>query len=45
MTSSKIGDNRVVHSLGRETVYMYNLWVFMSDEASDGIKVALRSVD
>jgi hypothetical protein len=37
MATSKIGDNRVIHSQGREIIY--NVWTFMSDEARDSIKI------
>jgi hypothetical protein len=42
MATSKISDNRVIHSQGREIIY--NVWIFMSDEARDGIKNAIKSV-
>jgi hypothetical protein len=42
MATSEIGDNRVIHSQGREI--MYNVWTFMSDKARDGIKIHFKSV-
>jgi hypothetical protein len=42
MATSKIGDNRVIHSQGGEIIY--NVWTFMSDETRDGIKIPLKSV-
>jgi hypothetical protein len=42
MATSEIGDNTVIQSQGRETIY--NVWTFMTDEARDGIKIPLKSV-
>jgi transposase len=42
MATSKIGDNRVIHSQGREIIY--NVWTFVSVEARDDIKIPSKSV-
>jgi hypothetical protein len=42
MATSKIGDNRVIHSQGSEIIY--NVWTFVSDGARDGIEIPLKSV-
>jgi hypothetical protein len=41
MATSKIGDNRLIHSQGREIIYV---WTFMSDEARGGIKIHSKSI-